>query len=198
LKHKRTLQVVGVAALACATLFVALASRINVALSRNDELVGTPVAIVALSSGLLANGGLDRFGMDRLIEASNLAVMFPTARLITTRVRNSSGLASDAAQQRLLLARQFPPSRWTILAPVVSSTRDEARSLADAHIADSTLIVVVTSEPHTTRACATFERIGFRVICRTAVSSRQPWWRPSFDLFYEGAATAVYWFRGWI
>lgn len=198
MNSKRKLQLTGIAAAVVAALVVSLAPTINSRLARNDVIREAPTAVVALSSGVLPNGELDRIGTDRLNEAARLAIRFPDAKLVTTRVRNSHNLSSDAAQQRLLVERRFPLSRWTILSPVVTSTRDEAQSLAHAQTADSTLIVVVTSGPHTARACATFERVGFRVICRIAAPTRQAWWRPTFDLFYERAATVMYRFRGWI
>lgn len=152
--------------------------------------------VVVLSSGVGLDSSIGRADHDRFSTAIPLARRLD-AGLVTTRMRaGETGPTSDYAQRRVILRAAFDSSRWTIAPAFVQSTRDEAlatRSILEA----ARPIAVVTSPLHTRRACATFERVGFHVVC---VPSREtaPLRLRVFSYFRERAATAKYKMKSWI
>jgi uncharacterized SAM-binding protein YcdF (DUF218 family) len=115
-------------------------------------------------------------------------------------------VTSDADQQRVV-GLLNPPARLLIVDSVFS-TRDEAvRMAALARPLGITRIALVTSPLHTRRACATFEKVGFRVTCVPSESREAALesLREATDrvralqlTLYEWAAFVKYRARGWI
>jgi uncharacterized SAM-binding protein YcdF (DUF218 family) len=122
------------------------------------------------------------------------------ARLGTGTVSDSADLATVAELTRSAPAIVFIDSIFT--------TRTEAlqvKKIADAR--GWRRIAVVTSPMHSRRACATFEAVGFEVVCAPAAlrgSGMDPHSIPEdrFRAFrswlYETFATDSYRRRGWI
>jgi uncharacterized SAM-binding protein YcdF (DUF218 family) len=159
--------------------------------SRSDPLPAKSVAaVVALSGWVRADSQLNRAGRERLLSAMPLVRAGYAPRLITTRVqRGDRGPVSDTGQARLV--RRFGLERqWTVVDGIQWSTRDEAMALRKT-LPESTAIIVVTSPSHTGRACATFERVGFRVTC-VASSARTSKWLSLRETLYERLATIKY------
>jgi uncharacterized SAM-binding protein YcdF (DUF218 family) len=76
-------------------------------------------------------------------------------------------ISSDVDQRRLISLASVAGA-W-IVVDSVHTTRDEAvRSAARLLPEGARSIIVVTSPMHTRRACATFEAVGFRVVCRAS------------------------------
>jgi uncharacterized SAM-binding protein YcdF (DUF218 family) len=155
------------------------------------------------------DGVLDVSGTERLL--SGLAVWRRTHAhlLITTRVEDSgrgAPVTSDA-DQRALIQLAGDTTAWRIAAPA-HTTHDEALRTAELLApAQSRSIVVVTSPLHTRRACATFEALGFHVVCipsderRYAIDSLSgPGERfdAFFDWLYEQLGMVKYRLHGWI
>jgi uncharacterized SAM-binding protein YcdF (DUF218 family) len=177
---------------------------------RRDALPSMPLdAVVVLSSSVNGDGVLDVSGTERLL--SGLAVWRRTHAhlLITTRVEDSgrgAPVTSDA-DQRALIQLAGDPTAWRIAAPA-HTTHDEALRTAELLApAQSRSIVVVTSPLHTRRACATFEALGFHVVCipsderRYAIDSLSgPGERfdAFFDWLYEQLGMVKYRLHGWI
>ena len=177
---------------------------------REDTLPEQAVdGVVVLSAGLSADGRLNTPGVDRLLEGLRLVRAGRSSRLILSRVASSvdgDSVRSDEDQQELVATAGLAPELH-IVHPV-GSTRLEAvriRELADRH-AWRTLIVV-TSPTHTHRACATFEAVGFRVICRpspdrsVALSSQKSPMDRSLAFgqwVYETLGWWKYRWRGWV
>jgi uncharacterized SAM-binding protein YcdF (DUF218 family) len=97
-------------------------------------------------------------------------------------------------------------SIWTVLDSVVS-TRHEAERAAASLPPSNRTIIVVTSPMHTRRACATFEKVGFRVYCMPAEErlwiTRHPELPrdrvPAFRMYlYERVGWLKYRWKGWI
>jgi uncharacterized SAM-binding protein YcdF (DUF218 family) len=176
------------------------APTLNRWLARSDPLpISPPLAIVALSSYVRATGELDLTGAERLRAAVTIAHRYPEAMLLTTRVRNEkAGATSDFGQRVLLQRIRAPLARWSVIDGEVRSTRDEALRARVYLANDSGSIVVVTSQTHARRACAAFEKVGFRVTCRFVITESGRWWLPAYTFLYEQAATLEYSWRGWI
>jgi uncharacterized SAM-binding protein YcdF (DUF218 family) len=177
---------------------------------RRDSLPTTPLdAVVVLSSSVNRDGVLDVSGTERLL--SGLAIWHRThARfLITTRVedRQADRVITSDADQRALIQLGGDTSGWRIAAPA-HTTHDEAMRTAEILApASARTIAVVTSPLHTRRACATFEALGFHVVCipsdeRAYAAYSLPGSvdriRGFFDWLYEQLAVIKYRSRGWI
>jgi uncharacterized SAM-binding protein YcdF (DUF218 family) len=177
---------------------------------RRDPFPAGPVdAVVVLSSNVNADGALDDEGATRLLGGLALLSRYPASMLITTRVvRSVAGrTATTDGEQRALVALAGDTARWRIVGPV-ANTHDEAmRTAALLAPAAGQTVVVVTSPLHTRRACATFEALGFRVVCQpseersyavyafTGLSSRL---RALHDYLYERLAMVKYRVHGWV
>jgi len=144
---------------------------------RNDALpVDTLDAIVVLSAGVKSDSALNSTAADRLISGLELMREGRARRLVTTRQVEDYGwgwgwrprIINSDADQRRLISLASVSGAW-IVVDSVHTTRDEAvRSGARLLPAGARSIIVVTSPMHTRRACATFEAVGFRVVCRAS------------------------------
>ena len=166
-------------------------------------------AVMALSAGLHADSSLNAHAAERLVSGIVLLRDTRTPMLVTTRDRFRIGdriVDTDAAQRRLV--RSLADSvDWHIVAPV-STTHDEALRAAELlRPLGKTRIAVVTSPMHTRRACATFEALGFTVVCVPSeewLYSERNLARPLdrlrafFDYVYERLGMIEYRRRGWI
>jgi uncharacterized SAM-binding protein YcdF (DUF218 family) len=138
---------------------------------RIDKLPGDTLdAVIALSAGVKSDSALNTVAADRLISALELMRDGRGRRLLTTRQReekNERMIVSDLDQRRLISLASLA-STWTVV-DSVHTTRDEAvRSAALLLPTGARSIIVVTSPMHTRRACAVFEAVGFRVVCRAS------------------------------
>ena len=176
---------------------------------RDDRPVTPPIgAVVVLGGGLSDDSTVASEGLDRLIAGVELQKQFPSALVVTTRMDRelaSTGISGDADMERLMTLFGVGPS-W-VTTPAGGSTRDEAVSSGELLQARGIRrIAVVTSPMHTRRACATFEAVGFQVVC---VPSRLRTYniqtlRHPFDRLqafgqwiYEMAGMIKYRSRGW-
>lgn len=177
---------------------------------RHDPLPSTPLdAVVVLSSSVNRDGVLDVSGTERLL--SGLAVWRRNhARLlITTRVEDRGGgrIVTSDADHRALIQLSGDTSAWRIVAPA-HTTHDEAMRVAELLApAASRSIAVVTSPLHSRRACATFEALGFHVVCIPSDERRYAVYSLSgsaarfdafFDWLYEQLGMIKYRARGWV
>lgn len=135
---------------------------------RDDGLVTAPIgAVVVLGGGVSDDSTVVSEGLDRLIAGVELQRRFPTASIVTTRMDRevaSTGVSGDADMERLM--RVFGVGQAWVTTPAGGSTRDEAVSTRDLlRPRGVRRIAVVTSPMHTRRACASFEAVGFTVVC---------------------------------
>jgi uncharacterized SAM-binding protein YcdF (DUF218 family) len=176
---------------------------------RRDSL-RTPVnAIAVLSAGLTPDGMMSGETLDRLLTGLALAKQGVARTLLISRESRPFGakVVSDSADQRSLLALA-QPSAQVIFVDSVLTTRNEAlrmKAIALAH--GWTRLAVVTSPMHTRRACATFEAVGFKVVCVPAAvrgsglyegSNAEDRLRAFRSWLYETFASSSYGRRGWI
>jgi uncharacterized SAM-binding protein YcdF (DUF218 family) len=164
-------------------------------------------AVIVLSGGITPDSLLMPEALDRLL--AGLALMRDSVAdtLVVTEPRRSDNAATTAPDQRWvrgLVSRSFP----MLMVDSVRTTHDEAtRSWQLLGARGATRVAVVTSPLHTSRACATFEAVGFTVVCipaasRTFSATRPGDWKERVELFrewlYERAATIEYRMRGWL
>jgi len=135
---------------------------------RDDgPLVSRVDAVAVLSSSVNADSSLDPEASERLLTGLDLIKGGAAPRLVTSRVHeefDGTRVDSDAGQRRLVHLAGAD-SLWSTV-DSVHSTHDEATQMARLLLpAGARSIALVTSPMHTRRACATFERAGFRVHC---------------------------------
>ena len=176
---------------------------------RRDPIPQRVDAIAALGAGITPEGWMRSEKLDRFLSGLELQRrgLAPTLMVSRERVRIGGRMVSDSAD----LARQTNLSNAaasTVFVDSVTTTRTEAlrmKRIADAH--GWRRIAVVTSPLHTRRACATFEAVGFQVVCVPAAlrgsgldpgSIPEDRFRAFRSLLYETFATDSYRRRGWI
>ncbi|MDQ3996112.1 MAG: YdcF family protein [Gemmatimonadota bacterium] len=209
LRHWMLIVVVGLAAMLALVAYTPIVRRPARALIRSDQVTRPAQAVIVLSGGVTTDAHLKPPVVDRVLTGLALIRRGIASTLIVSRERRGPagrGVTSDADQQRIVALVERPVR--LLIVDSVLSTRDEAvRIRALARTLDITSVVVVTSPLHTSRACATFEKVGFTVTCvpsesrdvaldtlRTAtdrVRALQLW-------LYELAALAKYRAQRWI
>lgn len=199
----------GIIALICmAVAYTPLAQTLARPLIRRDALPERIDAIAVLSAGLTPDGTMRSETLDRLLTGLALARRGVARTLLISRERRTFAgkVISDSADQQNLLALAQPAAR-AIFVDSVLTTRDEAlRMRAIAKARGWSTIAVVTSPMHTRRACATFEMVGFRVVCVPAVirgsglyegSNAEDRLRAFRSWLYETFASSSYRRRDW-
>ena len=178
-------------------------------LIRRDPVPQRVDAIAALSAGLTPDGLVRGETLDRLLSGIELQRKGLAQSLMVSRehVRVAREVVTDSAD----LARIAGLTGSTpaiVFVDSVFTTRSEAlqmKKIADAR--GWRRIAVVTSPLHSRRACATFEAVGFQVVCLPAelrgsgLDSRsipEDRFRGFRSWLYETFATDSYRRRGWI
>lgn len=200
----------GIIALICiAVAYTQLAPTLARPLIRRDPVPPRVDAIAVLSAGFTRDGMMRSQTLDRLLTGLALARRGVARSLLISRERATFGgkVVSDSAdQQNILMLAQ--PAGQVIFVDSIFTTRTEAlRMKAIAGARGWSTIAVVTSPMHTRRACATFEAVGFKVVCvpadaresglydgsgaRDRLSAFESW-------LYETFASSSYRRRGWI
>jgi uncharacterized SAM-binding protein YcdF (DUF218 family) len=176
---------------------------------RRDPLPERVDAIAVLSMGLTPDGMMRSETLDRLLTGLALANRGIAGTLLVSRERRmfAGKAVSDSADQYNLVSLA-QPSAPVIFVDSVFTTRTEAirmKAIAAAH--GWSKIAVVTSPMHTGRACATFEAVGFKVVCVPAAvrgsglyanSNAEDRLRAFRSWLYETFASSSYRRRGWI
>ena len=177
-------------------------------LVRNDKLPPHALdAVIVLSSGITPDSLLAPEALDRLLAGLELMRDSVAPVLVVTQPRsttNGATAAPDQARVRALVSRPFA----MLTVDSVHTTHDEAvgawRMLRPRA---ATRVAVVTSPMHTSRACATFEHVGFVVTCVSGISrvysvEHAESGQDRLALFrawlYERAAWSEYRWRGWV
>ncbi|MEP6858930.1 MAG: YdcF family protein [Gemmatimonadales bacterium] len=176
---------------------------------RRDPIPPRVDAIAVLSIGFTPDGMMRSETLDRLLTGLALAKRGVASTLLISRERRAfdGRILSDSADQETLLSL-VRPSAQVIFVDSVFTTRTEAlRMKAIARARGWSSIAVVTSPMHTRRACATFESVGFKVVCVPAAvresglyegSNAQDRLRAFRSWLYETFASDSYRRSGWI
>jgi uncharacterized SAM-binding protein YcdF (DUF218 family) len=204
--------VIGLDALMCVAYLVIgdtpMMNRLSAGWVRSDPIPASADAIVVLSAGVSSNGMLNSQGVQRLLSGLELFKRGAAPRLFTTTVEQTFGnlvVASTGDQRRLVELAGAAPA-WTTLIGVLT-TRDEALQSAAKLPTDARTVIVVTNPMHTRRACATFEQVGFKVVCVPSREHDHVTWHPldapdrlaAFrEYVYERLGMVKYAHKGWI
>jgi len=189
--------------------YTPLVRSIGQPLIRRDSVARPIDAIASLSAGITPDGDLRSESLDRLITAISLqrSGIAPFLMVSRERVRFGGRAVSDSADLAGIVGLTGATPA-VIFVDSVYTTRTEA--LRMKRIADGRgwrRIAVVTSPLHTRRACATFEAVGFQVVCVPAAlrgsgldarSIPEDRFRGFRSWLYETFATDSYRRRGWI
>ena len=196
----------GVLALICiAVAYTPLVAAVGRPLIRRDSIPARVDAIAVLSAGFTNDGMMRGETLERLLSGLTLARRGLAPVMLVSMERSSRGSDSSDLQSVITLAGE---GTRTILIDSVTTTRTEAlRMRAIARANGWQTLAVVTSPLHTRRACATFEAVGFRVVCVPATvrgsglipgSFAEERFRDFRSWLYETFATDSYRRRGWI
>ena len=189
--------------------YTPLVATVGKPLIRHDSVPARLDAIAALSASVTPEGWLRSETLDRLLSALDLQRTRTDAVVIVSRERARVGgrAVSDSADLAKLVSLTGTSS-VVLFVDSIFTTRTEAlrmKTIADAH--GWRRIGVVTSPLHTRRACATFEAVGFQVVCVPAAvrgsgldprSNPEDRFRGFRSWLYETFATDSYRRRGWI
>ena len=195
--------------LVLAVVYTPLVSWLAEPVVRRDPLPTSVDAIATLSQGITPSGQMRSATLDRLLSGLTLTKEIrASALLVSVERRSFAGhWVSDSADARAVVANYAPPTE-VVFVDSVFATRTEALRMRDvAWPRGWRSMAVVTSPLHTRRACATFEAMGFKVVCVPALSreyvvpgATNP--RDRLHAFrawiYEAFATATYKSNGWI
>ena len=192
-----------------AVTYTPLVSVLGEPLVRRDPLPSTVDAIATLSQGITPAGQMRLGTFERLLAGISVAGKVKANALMVSRERRSfAGRAVTDSADLQQVVDAFDPSVEVIFVDSVFTTRTEAlRMRAVAWPRGWKTIAVVTSPLHSRRACATFEAVGFRVVCVPAVSRENA--VPGAEIpsdrlrtfrawLYETFAAATYRSNGWI
>jgi len=196
----------GILALICiGVAYTPLVSAVARPLIRRDSIPARVDAIAVLSAGFTNDGMMRRETLERLLTGLTLARRGLAPVMLVSMERSNT--VSDSADLQSVISLAGDGTR-TILADSVTTTRTEAlRMRAIARTNGWQTLAVVTSPLHTRRACATFEAVGFRVVCVPATvrgsglipgSIAEDRLRDFRSWLYETFATDSYRRRGWI
>lgn len=175
---------------------------------RNDSLPARVDAIVVPSSNVNSGGSVNDEAAARLLSAVELFQRGIAPRIVTTIVAVKFGEAtrtSEADQERLVTLGGAR-SAWSWVKDV-HDTHDEATQVAVHLSAAGKTVALVTSPMHTRRACATFEAVGFKVVCVASREQEFQTWHPRTarervkafrEYLYERLGMVKYHFTGWI
>jgi uncharacterized SAM-binding protein YcdF (DUF218 family) len=198
-----------IALLSLAIAYTPLVSSLAKPMVRRDPIPPRVDAIAVLSMGFTPDGMMRSETLDRLLTGLTLAKRGVASTLLISRERRAfdGRILSDSADQETILSLA-KPSAQVIFVDSVFTTRTEAlRMKAIARARGWSSIAVVTSPMHTRRACATFESVGFKVVCVPAAvresglyegSNAQDRLRAFRSWLYETFASDSYRRRGWI
>lgn len=178
-------------------------------LIRRDAIPARVDAIAVLSAGLTAEGMMRSETLDRLLSGLALARRGLAPAVLVSRERRAyqGQSVSDSADLQNITSLTGATTSIIFVDSVFTTRTEALRMRAIAQRNDWRTLAVVTSPMHTRRACATFEAVGFRVVCVPAsvrgsglADGRNAEDRLSVfrSWLYETFATDSYRRRGWI
>ena len=197
-----------VATLSILVAYTPIVSSLARPLIRRDALPPSVDAIAVLSGGFTADGLVGYETLDRLLTGLSLAKRGIASTVLVSRegYLPRGKVASDSADLQNLVALVGPLPE-VIFVDSVFTTRTEAlRARTIAAERHWSTLAVVTSPMHSRRACATFEAVGFTVVCVPAIlrqsglgddANPEDRLRAFRSWLYETFASASYASRGW-
>lgn len=189
--------------------YTPLASRAAAPFIRSDSIPAHVDAIAVLSIGGTPDGLMRSETLDRVLTGIALARGgLSNAMLISRETRSFGGRdVSDSADLEEITRMAAPQTAVTFVDSILTTRTEAERMRTIARARGWSTLAVVTSPLHTRRACATFEAVGFKVVCVPAVvrgsglvpnSNPEDRFRAFRFWLYERFATDSYRKRGWI
>ncbi len=198
-----------IAFLCIAVAYTPLAERAAAPFIRRDPIPPRVDAIAVLSMGGTPDGLLRSETLDRVLSGMALAKRGVANNVLISRETRSFGgmQVSDSADLQNITSMIAAPATIIFVDSIFTTRTEALRMRSIAQPRGWTTVAVVTSPLHSRRACATFEAVGFKVICVPAAirgSGLDPNSIPEDRLrafrawLYERFATDSYRRRGWI
>jgi uncharacterized SAM-binding protein YcdF (DUF218 family) len=198
-----------IAAICVVVAYTPVVSVLSRSYVRADPFPAHVDAIAVLSAGMTPDGMMGNETLDRLLTGLLLARRGLATVVFVSREHLALGRksVSDSVDQKAVVGLTSTGARVIFIDSVVT-TRTEAMRMRDiARPNGWGTLAVVTSPLHSRRACATFEAVGFRVVCVPAAVRGSGLYqganagdklRAFRAWLYEAFATASYKSRGWI
>ena len=200
----------GALALLCMIVgYTPLVTTISSPLIRRDVLPERVDAIAVLSMGVTPDGSMTGETLDRFLSGVTLARRGLAGDIMVSRERRTvrGKMVSDSADLDRVAGLAARGLAVTFVDSIFTTRTEALRMKAIADRRGWKSLAVVTSPMHSRRACATFEAVGFRVVCVPA-DVRDSGLDPASDaqhrlgsfrwFLYETFATDTYRRRGWI
>jgi uncharacterized SAM-binding protein YcdF (DUF218 family) len=198
-----------IALLCIAVAYTPLAARAAAPFIRRDPIPARVDAIAVLSMGGTPDGLMRSETLDRLLTGLTLAGRGLASTILVSRESRQFGgkTVSDSADLQNITAMAALPASIIFVDSIVTTRTEALRMRSIGLTRGLNTIAVVTSPMHTRRACATFEAVGFKVVCVPAVvrgsglvanSTADDRLRAFRFWLYERFATDSYRRRGWI
>jgi uncharacterized SAM-binding protein YcdF (DUF218 family) len=198
-----------IAAICIVVAYTPVVSALSRSYVRADPMPAHVDAIAVLSMGVTPDGMMRSETLDRLLTGLSLArrALAPVVLVSRENLALGGRQVSDSVDQNSVVELMGSGTR-VIFVDSVLTTRTEAllmRNIARPNRWGT--LAVVTSPMHSRRACATFEAVGFRVVCVPAAvrgsglypdANAEDRLRAFRAWLYETFATASYKSRGWI
>jgi uncharacterized SAM-binding protein YcdF (DUF218 family) len=191
-------------ALWLAVCFTPLAAWLAEGLVRRDP-VAPADAVYVLASNIQKDDDPSASAASRLWRALELVAEGATDRVVISEVPAPAGRYEPIARAWM---SAFHLGRELLVVGQTSNTREEALAVAGlCRDRRFTRLLVVTSPPHTRRACAAFEREGLTVVCVPSIETQfdfETLDRPGDrvrafgPIAHERVGLFVYRRRGWI
>jgi uncharacterized SAM-binding protein YcdF (DUF218 family) len=200
----------GTLAVLCVAIgYSPLVSVISRPLVRRDSVPAHVDAIAVLSMGITPDGMMRAETLDRFLSGLELARSGISSSLLVSRERRKFDhvTVSDSGDLQRVASMLAVPVSITFVDSIFT-TRTEALRMKELALKNRwDTVAVVTSPLHTRRACATFEAVGFAVVCVPALvrnsglipgSSAELRLHSFQSWLYEAFATDTYRRRRWI
>jgi len=195
--------------LCIAVAYTPLAAASSAPFIRRDTVPPRLDAVAVLSMGGTPDGLMRSETLDRVLTGVSLVRRGTSnAMLISRETRVFGGKPVSDSADLDEITRMAVPQATVIFVDSIRTTRTEAlRMRAIARPRGWNTVAVVTSPLHSRRACATFETVGFKVVCVPAIvrgsglvpnSTPEDRFRAFRAWLYERFATDTYRSRGWI
>ncbi|HMI55154.1 MAG TPA: YdcF family protein [Gemmatimonadaceae bacterium] len=200
----------GVLAVLCIVVaYTPLASTLAGPLIRRDSVSPHVDAIAVLSAGVTSEGLMRSETLDRLLSGLSLARrgMAPVVLVSRERVASRRKTVSDSADLQNVTTLIGVPAQIIFVDSIFTTRTEALRMRAVASPRGWKTVAVVTSPLHSRRACATFEAVGFKVVCAPAAvreldlsqgGNAQDRLGAFRSWLYETFATDSYRRHGWI
>lgn len=197
-----------IAALCIIVAYTPIVSLLARPLIRRDPMPIKVDAVAVLSAGYTSDGLVRGETLDRLLTGLSLGKGRLANVVLVSREGRGTGRerVTDSADLENISALVTGGPEIIFVDSVVTTRSEALRMRLVAVPRQWSLLAVVTSPMHTRRACATFEAVGFRVVCVPAAlrqsglgadSNPEDRLRAFRSWLYETFASASYASRGW-